>query len=213
MMVDESLAATGSRYNRKVKRFVFWALSLAIIGTVGYGAYLWLTPTPTFHGTLLETPRPVAEVALTAGPEGERITLAQWQGRLVVVFFGFTHCPDICPLTMARLANIYRELGEPAEVQVVLITVDPARDTPEVMQRYAEQFHPGFVGLSGTAEEIANAARAFFVGFHELVGGQFVHTDAVFLLDQETRVRLIYRQDNMRHLAEDLQTILAQQLW
>jgi len=159
---------------------------------------------------MLTTPRPVGEVTFAAG--GERVTLAQWQGRLVVIFFSFTHRPDICPLTMARLANIYCNLGESAEVQVVVITVDPARDTPEVMRRYAAQFHPDLVGLSGTAEDIADGARAFFVGFC-VTGGQFTHTDAVFLLDRETRMRLVYRQDNMLRLEEDLQTVLAQQLW
>ncbi|MBS3967973.1 MAG: SCO family protein [Truepera sp.] len=193
-----------------MKRFVFLAL-LALFGAAAYGAYVWLTPAPAFHGTLLETPRPLGEVTLAAG--NERVTLAQWQGRLVVVFFGFTRCPDICPLTMARLAHSYRQLGEPAEVQVVMITVDPARDTPEVMQHYAAQFHPDFVGLSGTAEDIAHAARAFFVGFRELAGGQFTHTDAIFLLDRQTQMRLVYRQDNVLRLEEDLQTILAQRLW
>ncbi|MBS3968333.1 MAG: SCO family protein [Truepera sp.] len=193
-----------------MKRFVFLAL-MALFGAAGYGAYLWLTPAPAFHGTLLETPRPLGELTFAAG--GERVTLAQWQDRLVVVFFGFTHCPDICPLTMARLAHIYRNLGEPAEVQVVMITVDPARDTPEVVQRYAAQFHPSFVGLSGTPEDIADAARSFFVGFRELVGGQFTHTDAIFLLDRQAQMRLIYRQDNVLRLEQDLQTILAQRLW
>jgi len=193
-----------------MKRFVFLAL-LAIFGAAGYSAYVWLTPTPALHGTLLESPRPLGELTFAAGSEG--VTLAQWQGRLVVVFFGFTHCPDICPLTMARLAHIYRQLGEPATVQVVMITVDPARDTPEVMQLYAMQFHSDFVGLSGSAEDVANAARAFFVAYRELAGGQFTHTDAIFLLDRETQMRVVYRQDNLLRLEEDLRTILAQQLW
>ena len=108
---------------------------------------------------------------------------------------------------------VRRLIERGAEVQVVMITVDPARDTPEVMQRYAAQFHPDFVGLSGTPQDIADAARSFFVGFRELAGGQFTHTDAIFLLDRQAQMRLIYRQDNVLRLAEDLQTILAQRLW
>lgn len=195
-----------------MKRLLLLTLSLAALGTAGYGAFRWLTPAPALHGTLLDTPRPVGAVELIA--EGDRrVTLSAWQGRLVVVFFGFTHCPDICPLTMARLGKIYRDLGEPADVQVVMITVDPARDTPEVIQRYAAQFHPSFVGLSGTPADIADAARTFFVGFREIAGGQFIHTDAVVLLDRETRMRAVYGQDKVLRLEDDLRTILAQGGW
>ena len=101
----------------------------------------------------------MGDVVLT-GANGKR-RLADREGQYLLVFFGFANCPDVCPLTLARLATTYEALEEPENVQVVMIAVDLARDTPGSVQAYAESFHPSFVGLGGTNSEIAEAAKRF----------------------------------------------------
>ncbi len=162
---------------------------------------------PDFYGTPLDDPPLVAPFELTDA-EGERVTLSKWRGDLLLVFFGFTHCPDVCPLTLGRLAKVYDDLGRPEDVQVVMITVDPARDTPELTQRYAGSFDPAFVGLGGSSADIAHAAQTFFVGHRELEDKNFLHTDSVALIDREGKMRLVYGQDKVSGLTEDLSRIL-----
>mgnify|MGYP002789635029 CR=1 FL=1 len=92
------------------------------------------------------------ELALT-DHNGKRRTLADFRGKVVTVFFGFTHCPDVCPTTLAEMALVAKELGGDADrLQVLFVTVDPERDTPEVLRRYVPSFHPSFLGLYGNAE-------------------------------------------------------------
>jgi protein SCO1/2 len=126
---------------------------------------------------------------------GKRRTLADFKGKVVVVFFGFTHCPDACPTTLAELATVARELGPDAKrLQVLLVTVDPERDTPEVLRQYVPSFNPGFLGLHGTADETAAAAKEFKVYFQKQPqpGGSYTmdHSAGTFVLDKEGRLRL-----------------------
>jgi protein SCO1 len=96
------------------------------------------------------------------GAGGERIGSKSFPGKLKLILFGFTHCPDICPTSLASIADAMQKLGTKAErVQTLFITVDPARDTAETLARYVEAFDSRFIGLSGTEAEIASVARAF----------------------------------------------------
>ena len=161
-----------------------------------------------FYGTPLDTPVQVAPFTLTDA-HGKRVTLKKWRGDLMLVFFGFTRCPDVCPLTLGRLAKVYEELGQPRDVQIVMVTVDPQHDTPELTQRYAAGFNPYFVGLGGSSSDIAEAAKTFFVGYQGLKSKDFIHTDSVALLDREGKMRFIYGQDKVARLSEDLPKLLA----
>ena len=166
-----------------------------------------------FYGTPLNEPVTVAATELTAA-DGARVTLPDtWRGKVVLLYFGFTTCPDVCPLTLGRLAKIYEDLGEPEGVQVVMVSVDPERDTPERTQAYAQAFAPSFVGLSGSAADIARAAKNVYVGFGGVGGKNFTHTDAVIVLDREGRMRLVYGQDKVLYLADDLPKMLAARDW
>lgn len=196
-------------------------IAIAVIALAALGLYVGFdqlglgasaAPVDGLRGTTLDTPRLIEGVTLTDAA-GKRVTLADYRGQVVVVFFGFTNCPDICPLTLGRLAKIYQDLGEPSDLQVLMITVDPEHDTPEIAQRYASGFHPSFVGLSGDSSDIARAARQFFVGFQDIGDGQFSHTDALIVLDRDGQMRIVYSQDNMMHVQDDLTTILAQRRW
>lgn len=194
-----------------MKRIALIIAGLAAIAALGYGAFSLgraLRPAPQLGGTPLQNPVEVGDLSLV-NYRGERVQLRDFSAPIKLVFFGFTRCPDVCPLTMSRLANIYRDLGEPEEIQVLLITVDPEFDTPEVAHRYASAFHPSFVGLSGDNSAIARAAQSFFVGYQSLGEGNLTHTDAVFVVDGHNRFHRIYSQQNLRFLGADLAAMLG----
>jgi protein SCO1/2 len=155
----------------------------------------------------------VPTLELTANG-GEAVFLPNsLQGKLSLVFFGYTNCPDVCPLTMAQLARTYEDLGEPEELRVIMVTVDPERDTPKVVDDYAKRFHRDFLGLGGDPDTIARAAEAFFVGHHDHESVGVTHSGHVTLLDREARIRRIYTQDNVPHLRDDLEHLLARARW
>lgn len=157
-------------------------------------------------GTAFQTPVDVSDVTLQTST-GD-FQFANLHGNVVVVFFGFVRCPDVCPLTMSRLAEIYQTLGEPEDLKVVMVTVDPAHDTPEITERYVTGFHPSFLGLSGTNTQVATAAQRFYIGANVTADGQVVHTDPVLVLDRNGAMRRVYSQSNMPQLQEDLPELL-----
>ncbi len=141
-------------------------------------------------------------------------TLADFRGKVVVLFFGFTHCPDICPTKMADLAQTMRLLGKDADkVQVLFITLDPERDTRAVLAKYVPYFSPAFLGLYGNAEQTASAASAFRIDYHKVPtssGYTLDHSTFTYLIDTQGRVRLMAgdrQPDDM--LAEDIRTLLT----
>jgi protein SCO1/2 len=128
---------------------------------------------------------------------GKQRTLADYRGRVVVLFFGYTQCPDFCPTTMSDLATVMNELGaDAARVQVLFVTLDPARDTPKVLSAYVPGFDPRFMGLYGTEQETADAAREFKV-FYQKVDGptptsySLDHTAQSYVFDTKGKVRLV----------------------
>ena len=157
-------------------------------------------------GTPLQNPIDVREVTLTSA-DGEPFTLGSLEGEVTLVFFGFTNCPDVCPLTLSRLGETYRNLDEPDDLQVVFITVDP-EDSPEQTQQYAAAFHPSFTGLSGTTGELAAALKSFFAAANSLGGRQFAHTDAVYVVDRQGRIAWLYGGDDLTNLEEELPRLL-----
>jgi protein SCO1/2 len=126
---------------------------------------------------------------------GKPRTLADFRGKVVVLFFGFTHCPDVCPATLAELAQVANELGADAEnMQVLFVTVDPERDTQELLARYVPAFNPRFLGLTGDAEAVAAVAKEFKI-YHRKqplkTGGYTVdHSAGTYIFDRQGRLRL-----------------------
>lgn len=148
--------------------------------------------------------------------DGKPRTLDDFKGKVVVVFFGYAQCPDVCPTTMLQLAEIRRLLGsDGSRVQGVFVTVDPERDTPQVLKAYVENFDPGFVALRGTPEETAAAAAEFKVFFRKQPGadpGSYTvdHTASSFVFDPQGRVRLYVRHgQSTEDLAADIRQLLA----
>jgi protein SCO1/2 len=126
---------------------------------------------------------------------GRPRTLADFKGKVVVVFFGFIHCPDVCPTTLAELAQVARELGPDAgKMQVLFVTVDPERDTPDVLKQYVPSFYPDFLGLYGDAAATARAAKEFKIFYQKQPqpGGGYTmdHSAGTYVLDRQGRLRL-----------------------
>ena len=146
---------------------------------------------------------------------GHRRTLSDFKGRVVVVFFGFTHCPDVCPTTMIELAEVKKALGpDGARVQGIFITLDPERDTPELLRAYVGNFDPSFIALRGTAEETAALAKSFKIFYAKVPGkteGNYTidHTAASFVFDANGKVRLYTRYGSgTEALKSDLRLLL-----
>lgn len=176
---------------------------LAAVGVLMYTQ----RPQAAVAGTELTNPVQISGLQLV-NQRGQSVNLANdFGGKVTLVFFGYTRCPDICPLTMARLAQAYEGLTNKADLNVVMVTVDPGHDTPEVLADYVGRFHPDFYGLTGNNTQVAQAASTFYVGF---AGNAptVMHTDMVAVLDRQGRMRYMYGQEAVIKLAEDLPGLL-----
>jgi len=149
--------------------------------------------------------------------EGRPRTLADFRGKVSVVFFGYTQCPDVCPTTMAELARVKQAMGADGErVQGVFVSVDPDRDTPEVLKAYVTAFDPTFVALRGSPEQTAAAAREFKVFYAKVAGktpGSYTvdHTAGSYVIDPTGRLRLFERYGAPGDdLASDLRQLLKE---
>jgi len=147
--------------------------------------------------------------------QGHAHSLADYRGKVVALFFGYVHCPDVCPTTLADMAQVMRMLGADADrVQVLFVTVDPERDTRELLAQYPPAFYPTFVGLSGDAAATAEAARAFMVQYQKqpTQSGSYTvdHSAGTFLISASgQRVLLSPFGQPAEWLAQDIRLLLA----
>ena len=139
---------------------------------------------------------------------GQKITEASFRGRPVAMFFGFTNCPDVCPTTLFRLSDLLKELGEDGKgLQIVLVSVDPERDTPEVLRQYLEQFGSQFSGLTGTPEQLSDFAEKYRFYYKKVPqsDGNYTmdHSAGVFLFDERGSFK------GTLDIHEDIKTVTA----
>ncbi len=170
---------------------------------------------PSFHAVDITGAEYARTLSLT-DQNGQPRTLGDFKGKVTVVFFGYTQCPDVCPTTMAELAQIKKSLGKDGErVQGVFVTIDPERDTPELLRSYMASFDPSFVALRGSAEQTAAAAREFKVFYAKVPGkaeGSYTmdHTAGSYVFDTDGKVRLFARYGaGADALAADLKALIA----
>jgi protein SCO1/2 len=148
--------------------------------------------------------------------DGRTRRLEDFRGKAVVVFFGFTQCPDVCPTTLAGAAEALKRLGpdDARRVQVLFITVDPERDNPDLLKKYATAFDPSFLGLYGDAAATQRTAKEFKVYYEKRKQGDSYtvdHSAQTYVIDPQGRLRLFIRHDRISaDLAEDLKTLLAE---
>ncbi|MDA2918739.1 SCO family protein [Desulfobacterota bacterium AH_259_B03_O07] len=197
------------------KTFVI-TISLLFLIIILWGFFLFkyfeLERQNRFHGTIFEKEAP--EFTLIGHNQSE-INLSQFRGKIILISFGYTNCPDICPTTLSTLKNVMNELGDLQElVQVLFITVDPERDTISRLKEYISYFHDSFIGLTGKPEvinEIAKSYNAYY--FKEDLDSSndylMSHTSSVFLIDNDGRLLLRYSQDKLdsKSIAEDIKKI------
>ena len=190
-------------------------VSFLVVGVAALGVFFFAPPA-SFRGTVYGEPYPPApEIELTRG-DGSRFRLSELRGNLVLLFFGYTSCPDVCPTTMAELNQALCQLDaeQAANVRVVFVTVDPERDTPERVQEYANHFNDEFIGLSGTETELQKTWNEYGV-FREVVEGTSAlgylvnHTARVTLIDQDGSLRVSYSFETpMEDIVHDLKLLL-----
>jgi protein SCO1/2 len=148
--------------------------------------------------------------------DGQRRHLADFKGKVIVVFFGFTQCPDVCPTTMVELAQVKKALGADGDrVQGVFVTIDPERDTAAVLKAYVTNFSPDFIALRGTADETKAAAQQFKVFYAKVPGKTpetytMDHTAGSYIFDTQGRIRLFTRYGSgAEALTHDLKLLLT----
>jgi protein SCO1/2 len=187
---------------------------LLIIGVVAALAFAFATP-PSFRGTLYGEPFPPAADFTLTKADGSQFRLSDQRGRIVLLFFGYTSCPDFCPTTLAEMSLVMNALGEKAQnVQVVFVSVDPARDTPEKIQTYAEKFNPAFLGLSGSQAELEPIWQGYSIFREEVesdsaMGTIVNHTVRLYLVDAQGSMRLSYAYDTpVEDIVHDIELLL-----
>ncbi len=202
--------------NKLMKPLIRFILKALLIG--GMTA---ITSMPAF-ATEDETELPVYEglggdFTLT-GPQGVRVGLQDFRGHVVLLFFGYTYCPDICPTTMVDLRDVINALGgQSAHVQTIFVSVDPERDSPERLRDFVAYFHPSFKGLTGSRQEIDRVVRQYgAVYFRQEVesaaGYLFAHTSYVFLIDKEGLLRGFYKTEtDTQGLVEGIKLLIAEE--
>jgi protein SCO1/2 len=188
--------------------------SLAVVAAAILLALLFAKPV-SFHGTSYNEPYPTAPQIELIKMNGETFRLSDQKGKIVLLFFGYTSCPDVCPTTLAELKQVMDGMGNQAEqVQVVFVSVDPKRDTPEKIQQYVEHFNQKFIGLSGSTDELQIIWDNYGVFREEVESdsafGYIVnHTARTYLIDADGNLRLSYGfQTPVEDMVSDLKILL-----
>jgi protein SCO1/2 len=194
------------------KNLIIALSALVAIAMLLLVAFLFFTPT-SLQGTQIDPPKVVSDFNLS-GDSG-LVRLSDLRGKLVVIYFGYTFCPDICPATLSKINKALERLGKDADqVSVVMVTVDPERDTAEKLGAYVRRFNPAFIGLSGSADQIAAVAKEFGIFYEKKevsTSAKYLvdHTASVLVLDGEGRISLIWPYEiEVADMASDLRVML-----
>ena len=194
-----------SMNKRHVLRLLAWAGLAAVAGT---GVAACSDRKPSFNAVDI-TGADYAKGFTLADADGRQRTLADFKGKVVVMFFGYAQCPDVCPTTMTEMAQVKQQLGRDGDkLQVLFVTVDPERDTREHMADYLQAFDPRLIGLTGSRGEIDRMLKAYRVYSKKIPGdgGDYTmdHTAAVYLLDSDGRLTgtLDYQEPEAAALAK-----------
>jgi protein SCO1/2 len=198
----------------KRSQLLISGIALAGIALIAAAWFFWFKP-PTLHGTLLTNDVPAADFTLHT-TAGKTVSLQDFRGKVVLLYFGYTHCPDVCPATLAEVRVAMAELGRRADdIQVIMVSVDPERDTPERLADYVSRFDQRFLGISGTLDEVSAIATAYGIYFRKHEGSEATG----YLVDHSAQLLAIDRRGNTRmvfpfgvhgeELAKDIRYILS----
>ncbi|HEV2073180.1 MAG TPA: SCO family protein [Thermomicrobiales bacterium] len=216
MTINSSPSST-----RKSTRLVLIAAvtALAVLAIAGAAWFFYLRPEPAyaFHGGFYEPPNPAPSLDGAVDQHGNPFKLEDYRGKLVFVYFGYTHCPDACPATLNEFLEVKDALGEDAEdVAFVMITVDPARDTPPQLAEFLASWDPAFYGVSmpeTETEAVAGAWNVHYNHHHADPGDGYLvdHEVSSFVVDKDGNIRLIYPLGfDTGLMAEDAEYLLGE---
>jgi len=195
-------------FRRTLERFLVCILAAAALSACGPSG-------PKFQNTDITGSEFGKDFALT-DHNGKPRTLADFKGKVVLLFFGFTHCPDVCPTTLSQLKAVKAALGKEGErMQVLFVTLDPERDSAELLREFVPAFDPSFLGLRGDAHATERVAREFKVYYKKVPtqGGDYTldHSTATYAFDTAGNLRLYIRPDaSVDAIAADVRTLLAE---
>jgi protein SCO1/2 len=186
--------------------FVGIAILLVLLALTGF--YL-VTNKPSFRGAVINPPWPAPEIHLT-DHNGNAFTMSSQRGKVVLLYFGYVNCPDECPLTMAHVKLARESLGNRAQdVQVAMVSTDPARDTPQALKDFMSHFDPSFLGLTGTPAELQKAWQDYGVTVEQ--GGE-THSTFLYVVDPGGNVRETFLPDaEPNDIAADVKLLLKGQ--
>jgi len=189
-------------------------MGVGLLVLIGLAAWAFVVPRlrpHVFHGVVMQSLTEAPRIDLAA-TNGSTVGLDSFAGKLLVVYFGYTHCPDVCPTTLATLDDALGRLGDgAADVQVVMVTVDPERDSVELLDEYLGYFNESFLGLTGPRADIERVATAYGVYFAVHEGGSASgytvdHTAKLMVIDRGGHLRLVFPPELT---ADDIATDLA----
>ncbi len=168
----------------------------------------------TFHGTVIQSPNPSFDFTLT-GADGD-VSLSDFRGKLVVIYFGYTFCPDICPATLANVGQALRRMNEnqSKNVQLIMISLDPERDTPKKLSEYVVHFYPSFIGITGSNEKLAEVTSLYGIFYEKSAGSTtenytIDHTATLLVIDREGYLKLVFPFGvTVDEIADDLKYML-----
>ncbi len=193
--------------NRRYLVISMVALVVVVLSAVGYSLYK--SAHPTFHGSLINPPEAAPDFSLTS-QTGSTVDLSDFRGKFVLIYFGFTNCTSECPLTMGYLRQMHDKLGTLADqVQVIMISTDPARDTPAAMGTFLGHFGPSFIGLTSTKENLQPVWAAY--GVTVLDNGE-THSSYLYMVDRQGELIATYPLlQNSDDITADLKYLLKKQ--
>lgn len=190
-------------------RRLFVILFVALILSSGCGAPY------RYSGSVIDPPMSLADWAIP-DQHGQPFQLSAQHGKVTLLYFGYTNCPDFCPTTMGDWKQLHQQLGADADaVRFVMITIDPQRDTEQVLAQFLEHFDPAFIGLRPTAEQLASLSKEYGLGLQSHAQGnsngshQLPHGTYTYVLDQSGALRLLFRSDaDVSGMSADIKHLL-----
>lgn len=195
-------------------------VALVALVAVGGVAFAWFFVLPrlqphVFSGSVIQSTQKAPRLELDAA-NGETVRMTDFEDKVVVVYFGYTFCPDVCPATLSKLADALDILGEKADdVQVMMVSVDPDRDTPEMLAEYVRYFHPDFIGVTGDEATVNRVATLYGVYYEAQDGSEATgyivdHTSTVMLVDREGYLKLVLPfEGTAQQIAADINFFLG----
>lgn len=178
---------------------------------------IWIAKRNAMNSVSLPILADLGSDFVLTGAGGKRVALKEYRDKVVILFFGYTSCPDVCPTGLYTLRRVMDKLGEDSiKAQVLLITVDPERDSADRLREYVGHFHPDFIGLTGTLKEITMVAKSYLTEFKKESpsadgGYQVSHGAFFYLLDQQGQVRTLHDPTSTpAQIAADVQSLLLE---